>query len=102
MIECLRTAFLSRLKVRGLITRARAPMDPARLLVQIQLDGPTLATELEVTNTGGDAFDFQTALHSYFRCSDINKARQKISVSIEWNIIAQFGPVGIIILELLV
>ncbi|CAN0177018.1 unnamed protein product [Ascophyllum nodosum] len=55
---------------------------PFECMYKIQLDGPTLATELEVTNTGGDAFDFQTALHSYFRCSDINKARQKISVTI--------------------
>lgn len=28
---------------------------------------------MAVTNTGSDAFDFQAALHSYFRCSDINK-----------------------------
>lgn len=44
-------------------------------VLQVQLNGRTLETEVEVTNTGGDAFDFQAALHSYFRCSDINKAR---------------------------
>lgn len=40
---------------------------------QVALDGKTLQTELAVTNTGKEAFDFQAALHSYFRCSDINK-----------------------------
>lgn len=40
---------------------------------QVALDGSTLTTELAVTNTGKEAFDFQAALHSYFRCSDINK-----------------------------
>lgn len=44
-----------------------------RGLMQVALKGATLETELTVTNTGSDAFDFQTALHSYFRCSDINK-----------------------------
>ena len=42
-------------------------------LAQVALNGATLETELAVTNTGSAAFDFQAALHSYFRCSDINK-----------------------------
>ncbi|CAM9113343.1 unnamed protein product, partial [Pylaiella littoralis] len=46
---------------------------PFECMYKITLDGSTLETELAVTNTGPEAFDFQAALHSYFRCSDINK-----------------------------
>eukprot|EP00903_Cladosiphon_okamuranus_P015229 g14075.t1 len=46
---------------------------PFECLYKVALDGSTLTTELAVTNTGEEAFDFQAALHSYFRCSDINK-----------------------------
>eukprot|EP00752_Nemacystus_decipiens_P005186 g4706.t1 len=46
---------------------------PFECLYKVALDGSTLATELTVTNTGEEAFNFQAALHSYFRCSDINK-----------------------------
>lgn len=42
-------------------------------LIQVALNGKTLETELSVTNTGSSDFEFQAALHSYFRCSDINK-----------------------------
>lgn len=55
---------------------ARVGSQPDFSVLQVQLNGRTLETEVEVTNTGGDAFDFQAALHSYFRCSDINKARE--------------------------
>ncbi|CAM9346589.1 unnamed protein product [Ectocarpus sp. 13 AM-2016] len=46
---------------------------PFECVYKVALDGTTLQTELTVTNTGSEDFDFQAALHSYFRCSDINK-----------------------------
>lgn len=49
------------------------------MLDQVALNGATLETELAVTNTGSGPFDFQAALHSYFRCSDINKVHAMTS-----------------------
>lgn len=46
----------------------------------------TLQTELQVTNTGDSAFDFQAALHSYFSCSDINKVGCLfVRITPEWS-----------------
>ena len=42
------------------------------VLFTTTLTGESLDTSMTVTNKGGDAFDFQAALHSYFDLSDIS------------------------------
>jgi glucose-6-phosphate 1-epimerase len=38
----------------------------------VSLDADQLNTKLVVENKGGDSFDFQAALHSYFTCSALD------------------------------
>ena len=46
-----------------------------QLELVITLGGNQLTLTLSITNTGGDAFRFSTALHAYFVVSDISNAR---------------------------
>jgi glucose-6-phosphate 1-epimerase len=44
------------------------------LALHVLLDKDTLSVGLQVINTGNEPFEFQTALHTYFRIADIHRA----------------------------
>ncbi|GAB5368549.1 hypothetical protein AAMO2058_001328900 [Amorphochlora amoebiformis] len=53
--------------------KTRALWDyPFKALYTVTLDSDSLKTKLEILNTGGKAFEFTGALHSYFDVSNIN------------------------------
>jgi glucose-6-phosphate 1-epimerase len=37
-----------------------------KFLYHVKIDGTKLTTELEIHNTGGNSFNFQTLLHTYY------------------------------------
>ena len=46
-----------------------------KTVFSVSLHGEALRTDLRVINTGDQAFDFTTALHSYFEVAHVSKAK---------------------------
>lgn len=44
---------------------------PFRLVYRVEFEGETLRLSLEIHNTGTGAFEFEIALHTYFRVADV-------------------------------
>ncbi|PQV62622.1 glucose-6-phosphate 1-epimerase [Abditibacterium utsteinense] len=44
---------------------------PFRLSYRVRLEAQKFQLQLQITNTGAEAFEFETALHTYFRVADV-------------------------------